>query len=45
MSKKKPKKRSSEYEKPLKLNGTFDGAIKELVSEPVKEYKKFKKKG
>ena len=30
---KKPKKRASKYEKPLKIKGTFDEAMKELVSE------------
>lgn len=32
--KKEPKKRAKHYEKKLKLNGTFDNAIRELVLSP-----------
>jgi hypothetical protein len=28
------KKRANNYEKPLKINGTFEQAIKELVEKP-----------
>ena len=38
--KKEPKERAKTYEKPLKINGTFSQAIKELVREPNPEYKK-----
>ncbi len=31
-----PKKRASKYEKKLKINGSFDDAVKALVSEPKK---------
>jgi hypothetical protein len=38
---KKPKKqRAKNYEKPLRINGTFTQAIKALVSEPKAECKK-----
>jgi len=40
--KKEQKKRSKTYEKPLKIEGTFKQAIKELVREPKSEYKKKK---
>lgn len=41
--KQKPKKeRAKTYEKPLKIEGTFKQAIKELVREPKPEYKKEK---
>jgi len=41
----KPKKvRASKYEKPLKIHGTFDQAIKALVKESKPDYK-VKKKG
>ncbi len=33
-TKKQPKKRASKYEKKLKIDGTFDQAMKELVREP-----------
>lgn len=37
---KKPKKvRSTTYEKPLKIVGTFDQAMKALVKEPEPKYK------
>ena len=37
MTKKKtPKKRAKHYEKKLKIGGSFDDAIKALVSEPKK---------
>jgi len=39
-SKKPRKKRASKYEKPLKIEGSFDDALKELVSEPKKPKKK-----
>lgn len=31
---KEPKKREKNYEKPLKINGTFLQAVKTLVKEP-----------
>lgn len=46
-SKKEPKPskvRASKYDKPLKINGTFDQVIKALVKEPMPDYKPLKKK-
>lgn len=42
---KEPKKRSTTYEKPLKIHGTFDQAMKALVKEPEQKYVKKKSKG
>ena len=35
----KPKKRATTYEKPLKIVGTFDQAMKALVKEPELKYR------
>ncbi|MCH8902669.1 MAG: hypothetical protein IIA45_01970 [Bacteroidetes bacterium] len=40
ITKKKPKKRSSKYEKKLMIKGGFIGAIKALMSEPKKKKRK-----
>jgi hypothetical protein len=34
MKKGKPKKRAETYEKPLKINATFDKAIKAIIKTP-----------
>lgn len=41
---KPPKQRASKYEKPLKINGTFDQVMKALVKEPIPDYKPKDKK-
>ncbi len=38
------KKRATKYDKPLKIHGTFDQAIKALVQEPSVKYETKKKK-
>lgn len=41
--KKKKTKRATHYEKPLKIHGSFEDAIRALVTEPEAKSKKKKK--
>lgn len=41
---KTPKVRATEYDKPLKIHGTFNQVIKALVKEPKQDYTTTKKK-